>query len=227
MVRTARSGGNASDDASVTDDQWAFVINYYRAKLTKDRAEAGKRIPEALLQNLGRIELERKDEECPEESGCILGPVKPLPKAVGVNGRQLFTYVGTDQKPFSRTSSSGRPWTAYRRWTGTLPYWFVRGGDLRVYQPPTKGFRYMKVVGVFEDPLAAKEYRECPGQGCVDYSMEYPFPLDMVDTMLKMIAQAELTMIKTAIEDESNNAREDTLQKGPPAPPPGAGQGGS
>lgn len=222
-IRTLRSGGNTSDDDGVTDDQWAFIVDYYRAKLVKDRSTAGS-LPQSLVQSLGKVELTKTPDPCLYEGACILRPVKALPKLVTTNkGQELITFVGSRTQPFSRTTFTGSFFTSHRRYADKLPYWYLTNDGIRIYQPPTQAFKYVVIQGVFEDPVEAAEYKDCKEAGCIGLEVEYPMPSDLMDTLVKMVAQAELSFIRQSIEDESNNLREDTIQKGPGSPPPRTG----
>jgi hypothetical protein len=217
-IKNLRKNGRVSDDDSISDRQWAFIINYYRAKLVKQEQQKKKAISGNIVQNLGKVTLIKADKnECCEIGDCILRIENPLPTAIDTDAQPLITYVGllNGSRSFQRTTYERAIWDAHAKYTGKEPKWYQQGNYIYIVNPPTKNLKYINVQGVFEDPTKAITYRTCDceenGETCFEgFDYEYPLAVDKIDTVIKMIAEAELRItLQHGGLDTSNNTSDD------------------
>jgi hypothetical protein len=77
------------------------------------------------------------------------------------------------------------------------------------------GLGYINVRGIFEDPEDVALF-DCDGSDCYDDDMDFPIPMDMLQTITQGIMSGELMLLSGSINDTTN----DTLQdQGRPAAP--------
>ena len=77
------------------------------------------------------------------------------------------------------------------------------------------GLGYINVRGIFEDPEDVALF-DCDGSDCYDDNMDFPIPMDMLQTITQGIMSGELMLLSGSINDTTN----DTLQdQGRPATP--------
>ena len=217
-VADMRKAWRRSDDDSLTDRQLAFIINYYRAKLLEQEANLGRRMNSNVIQNLGKVSLIKADKnECCEIDNCILRIENPLPKALDTNRYDLVTYVGllNGNKSFQRTDVNKVPYDKYATYTSNQPKWYQVSDYIYIVNPPTHLLKYINIKGVFEDPTAAQLYRtcSCPGNDEADcwkgFDYEYPISITMLDTIYKMMFDAEFKFGNILAQDTTNDTKDD------------------
>ena len=215
-LKNLRRAGRVSDDDSISDRQWAFIVNYYRAKLVKQDAQKNRLISGNIVQNLGQVTLITADKnECCEIGDCILRIETPLPAAVDTDQYPLITYVGllNGTKSFQRTTYERAVYDQHAKYTGKQPKWYQLGKYIYIVNPPSKALKYINIQGVFEQPEQAVKYRtcDCPGNNETCYTgfdFEYPLPIDKLDTVYKMIMEAEAKFANILPQDKSNDTND-------------------
>jgi hypothetical protein len=71
---------------------------------------------------------------------------------------------------------------------------------------------HINIQGIFEDPIRAESFRTCDCDNtddCIDedsLDFEYKMPLHYVDTIVKMVAQTELSILTSMPMDISNDS---------------------
>lgn len=215
-IRNLRRAGKVSDDDSISERQWAFIINYYRARLIKQDYQKGRMMSGNIVQNLGQVTLIEADKnECCDINDCVLRIEKPLPRPVDTDQFPLITYVGLldGSRSFQRTTYERAIYDQHAKYTGKQPKWYELGNYIYIINPPSKALQYINIQGVFEDPLEALKYRtcDCPGNGESCYQgedFEYPLGIDKIDTLNKMIMEAEMKFAMILPQDKTNDTND-------------------
>lgn len=209
-----RKAWTRSDNDYVTDRQYAFIINYYRATLLKQFKDKGKYLSGNLVQNLGRVTLIKADqnEEC-SIVNCTLRIQNPLPKAIDTNGTNLITYVGplNGSKSYQRTTYQRAIYDKYAPYTAGESKWFELGNYIYIINPPSNLLKYINIQGIFEDPTEANDYKvACEDDPCfVGFEYEYPMSITLLDTIYKMMADAEMKFAHILPADTKNDSADD------------------
>jgi hypothetical protein len=210
-IKNLIAGGIQSDDENLSNDQVAFIINYYRAKLIRQDASKGRAKMELHIQNLGHVALQQADKnECCGIEDCILRTKLQVPKPLETHGTLNITFVGTTAgKEFTKKSHNTMSWSKAAKYTGCEPFWYYQNGYLYLTNPPTAMLSTINIQGIFEDPKKAQEFRTCDcdnGESCDDsYDFEYPMSLHNVDLLVKMIAETELRILTALGTDTTND----------------------
>ena len=209
-----RRGGIQSNSESLSDRLVAFSIHYYRAKLIKESKDKGKLLTGYLIQNLGKVEVIKADKnECSVISDCIIRTKNPLPKAIDTAGTSLITYEGSldGLDPYQRTTSNRVIFDAHQKYTGDLSKWFDLGNHLYIVNSPNKILKYINIQGIFEDPSAAKSYNTCGSTTECYEGMDYEYPMSstMIDTIYKMMMDAEMKLGMLIPQDIIANGKDD------------------
>lgn len=218
-VKNLPRGGNGDSRSNpYTDRQLAFIINYHRAVLIKQYKDKSKYISQNHTQTLGSVEVIQasKNECC--DIDCDLGDIvyrtkNPIPRVIDTNGWNLITYVGTIDglTNWQRTTYNKLSLDKYSKYTGKRPKWYELNNYLYIANPPSKLLKYINIQGVFEDPLAANNFKECgcDGEDCFKgYEFDYPMNSSDIPIIIKLIASSELAMSGMLPKDEKNDSRD-------------------
>jgi hypothetical protein len=218
-IKNLMAGGLESDDSNVSDTQIAFMIGYYRAKLLKQDQEKGRFNIELYTQNLGKVSLIQSDKDCCE-SVCGLRTEKKIPKPLETHTGLNISYVGlSDGRPFTKIYSSTSFWSRGRKFTSKEPKWYYENGFIYILDPPTLMLDEIYIRGVFEDPYVAEHFKvcECPANNLDCSSVfetmdfEYSLPLHHVDTIVKLVAETELRILRSFPSDVTNDSLDQVL----------------
>lgn len=210
-IKNLISGGIQSDDENLSDDQVAFIVNYYRAKLLRQDISKGKSKSEINTQNLGRVNLIQADKnECCDIDACMLRTEFKIPKPLAVNNDLNLSFVGTlNGIDFSKKQHNTMRWSCSAKYTGNHTFWYYQNGYIYISNPPTTLMKYINIQGVFEDPIEAESFRTCDcdnGLDCVKgLDIEYPMSLHNVDLVVKLMAETELNILMSLPSDISND----------------------
>jgi len=210
-IKNLISGGVQSDDENLSDDQVAFIVNYYRAKLLRQDNAKGKAKNEVNTQNLGRVNLIQADKnECCDIDACILRTEFKVPKPLAMNDDLNLSFVGTlSGIDFTKKTHNAMRWACSAKYTGTETMWYYQNGYIYITNPPTSLMKFINIQGVFEDPIDAEKFRTCDcdnGVNCLNgLDVEYPMSLHNVDLLVKMIAETELRLLMALPTDTTND----------------------
>ena len=212
-IKNLIAGGIQSDDAELSDQQVAFMVNYYRARLFKQDQEKGRLNKDLYTQNLGKVPLVQADRnECCTINSCILRTEQQIPTPIeSYNGVNL-TFVGlVNGRPFNYTGVNTLPWKRAAKYVGKQPGYYYQNGYIYLIDPPTLDIDYINIQGVFEKPEEAVRFRtcDCPGnnENCFeDFDFEYNIPMHYIDTIVKLCVETELRVFKAIPSDTSNNS---------------------
>ena len=92
------SGGIQSDDMNLSDSQLSFIIDYYRAKLFKQKQDRGTFDKQMFTQNLGHIELIESDKNlpCGNTTQCAIRTKFKIPKPMNAKAISFVGLVNGD-----------------------------------------------------------------------------------------------------------------------------------
>lgn len=197
-----KASGVPSDDKDISDSQWVFIINYYRAKLIRQDFERGRTLNESVVQDLGKIQV--KEEE--SSVSCRIYTTPDLPVPLEVYKQNLITYVGPYKlnEPYQKTTRNKIEWEFYGKYTGNLTKWYQK--ENKIYVLNKNRLNVINVQGVFEDPVAVRKFLN-KLDPFDPYNFEYPVSITMLDTIYKLILDSEVRTLLTIPEDTTNDGQ--------------------
>jgi|TARA_R100000030_G_scaffold86824_1_gene70326 hypothetical protein len=209
-------GGRSNNNEHISLDQIKFNIKYYRAMLIRRDFARNGIITRHLEQDLGCLELEKVDASkcCNLPTHCaVYKTIKKIPKTVRFNFRDSITHVSdvTGLGTIPMVENHTVQWLPYDKYVKERMKAYMIEDYLYVYN--ADGLKFINVRGVFEDPSDLALY-DCDGSDCYSDDIDFPIPMDMLQTITQGIMSGELMMLATSVNDTTN----DTLQdKGAPA----------
>lgn len=214
-IKNLMAGGIESDDENLSNEQLAFMVSYYRAKLVKQDQDKGRYNKELYIQNLGRVPIIQADKNECCEGNCILRTKTKIPNPLETYKGLNITFVGSSSgRPFDKQAHNSVFWNKAAKYTGKEPKWYYQNGYLYILNPLTIMMDHINIQGIFEDPTLAQKFRtcDCPDNnqecselfGSLEY--DYPMPLHHVDTVVKMVADTELKLLMSFPTDISNDS---------------------
>ena len=206
-IKNIKSGGKQTDDVVLSDDNYADIINYYRAKLIRQEMDRGQRLDPSTIQVLLDVEVERVqfDRGKPLSGRTVFRTTKIIPKAVETSRSNLVTFIGHNLlgKSFQRSTPYKVQLDIHRAITGLEPKWFEF--DSRIYVVTEDPIKKISIQLVAENPLKVHEFNNT-----VDIfnplDVEYPLSDTLRDSIYKLIADAEYKIM--GIVDTVNDGRE-------------------
>lgn len=222
-IRNLIAGGILSDDENLSKLQVGFMVNYYRAKLLKQDQDKGRLNQTLYTQNLGLVDLIQADKnECCAlgfTTECILRSKFKVPRPLETNQSLNFTFVGLlDGTPFTQVTHNSAYWSFAAKYTGKITKWYYLNGYIYLLNPSSIMLDAINIQGIFEDPLEANRFKscDCPGNNIdcdnafSSFEFDYPLPLHHTDTIVKLVAQSEVALLRAFPTDVSNNGIDNT-----------------
>lgn len=214
-IKNLKAGGIQSDDENISDAQYAFIIDYYRNKLIKQEQEKGKFTKDLYIQNLGKVDIDKYDaHECCEIENCKLRTKIKIPKPLETNTGLSLSFVGLlNGIPFQKYSFNSSLWQQYNRYTSKSPGYYYQNGYIYLINTPNIMLKYINIQGIFENPEKAESFRtcDCSQNNLIcnnSFDFEYPMPTHLVDTLFKMIMDAELRITPNTTDTTNNSLNE-------------------
>ncbi len=183
-IKNLLNKGQSTDDFNLSDRQWSFIVNYYRAKLIKQQLVKGK---------LSDKFKQRTVLTYNASTGAF-----DLPSEVIEDG---ISYVGTHEKQFNKVKFNALPFRKFAKVTSKWPRWYHAPKAIRLENENSRVVKKLRVEAVFEDPKAVEE---CDNPKC-GLDFEYPLPLNYVDLIVKLIAETELRVLTSIPGDVQND----------------------
>lgn len=223
-VKNLKAGGVQSDDAKLSDRQYAFIIDYYRAKLIRQDIDRGKSINPNLIQSLGLVPAVKvQRSEFQEIPGCDIFRTKPvkvgttteiaLPVVLEANYKNIYTYIGAQEQgiSFHRTTFHDLFWAkSGSKYTADLSKWFEHKGKIYVATPDP--LQKIVIEGIFESPYRVLEFLDKIDK-FDPFNFEYPISATMLDSMYKMMIDAEMKFSYILPKDHTNEGQDDQTQQ--------------
>lgn len=202
-----------SDAEELTNRQYKFIIDYYRAMLLRQRLEAKKSIAPVFTPALHKIlirEIEDDDPGCLDMDCSTYKTDLDIPVIIPYSVNSTVVYIGSTDGhlPFQETSFQSLELEAYAKYIKKLPKWFLLGSKIYITNPPDEAPEYITIQAIFEDPLAAAALCEDFDAACLkDYNFEYPMEESMVPAIFKLIRDNEVGMLIKEIDEDDNAQR--------------------
>lgn len=210
---------NISDDSPFTQRHFAFWIHNQRALMARNEINKNRTVDNALIQDLGCLELEVADRAdcCEIKDGCtILRTKLELPKPIDLHHKVAITRVAdidkTD-KPYSFVNYDRAVNSGYGRYTKNEIYafWLNNRIYIKSNNPLNNYLTHINVRGVFENPEDAGKLNTCDG-ACYTQDDDYPLPRYMWMFMKEMIIKGNIGVALNSVGDSENNAKSDNSQ---------------
>ena len=224
-IQSLYSKGVHSDDSRLMQRHIYNKLLTTRAKLISEQAKKKQRVSQWNYQVISCIELIKVPaHECPclPPIGCdILRSKYKLPKPLsGLSNSLIQTVTTIDRsQKLNEISMNAVKSIAGNKFTPKSINYFIEEGYLYV-TTPTK-IEFVRVVGLFEDPIAAKQYEtfckenclDCQ-EDCIDYQEEeFPIDNDMIDTLIEFTVQELVILFSQSAQDETNNSSDDASNR--------------
>ena len=203
--------GRSNNDDTISLDQIKFNIKHYREMfIRRDFARNGL-VTRHLEQDLGCLELIRVDASkcCNLPIDCpVYKTSKVIPRTVRFNFKEAITYTG-DITGLGRIpivepyEVSLLPFDKHTKLNSKA---YMIEDYMYVYNP--RGMKYINVRGIFEDPEELVNY-DCDG-GCYDADSIFPMPADMIASITAGLANGELRLLLSGLNDDENDRKQDT-----------------
>lgn len=218
-VQSLYSKGVASDDSRLSNRHIYNKLLTVRARLISQEAKKKQKISQWNYQSIPCMQLVKvPTSECPclPPTGCeILRSKYKIPKPLsGLSGNliQSVTTIDRSIKINEITLNAIKSLGGNKYSKATLRF-FIENGYLYISTPTN--IEYIKVIGLFEDPIEVKQYenyceecKEC--DSCIDYGEEeFPIDDDMLDTLLELTIQELVILFGQAQQDLTNDSNDD------------------
>lgn len=211
QIRNLKGGGISSDDDKLSNDQYADIITYYRAKLIRQEIDRGMKLDPMVIQSVTNIELERVkfNRGEPLSGKTVFRSIKEIPRAISTKGTNLVTFVGHNMlgQSFQRTTLSKSQFDVCRPFTGLNIKWFEF--DKHIYVITEDSLKHIVVQLVAENPLKVVELN-----GDLDpfdpLDFEYPISIVMLDSIFKLMSDAEFKISGTPTDDVNDGQESPT-----------------
>jgi len=211
-------GGRSSNNEHISTSQIKFNVKYYRAMLIRRDFARNGIITRHLEQDLGCLELIKVDASkcCNLPTECaVYRTVKKVPRTVRFNFSDAITHVGdvSGTGTITIVDSNAVQWLPYDKYTKNKMKAYMIEDYIYIYN--ADGLKFINIRGIFEDPEDVALF-DCDGSDCYNDDMDFPIPMDMLQTITQGIMSGELMMLASSVNDTTN----DTLQdQGRPAAP--------
>jgi hypothetical protein len=199
-IKNLKSGGKTSDDNPMSDMQWMFIIDYYRAQLIRQQQTANQTVSEFIVQ-----EVETPVKLCVFDDNLFESEVI-IPKPIEVHKRDLILHVGSDDEiSYQRLSFSNYLWKKHSKYTSREKFYFIKSGKVIIGN--LSGRKNILVRGVFERPIDIAKTQ-------VGYNIlkpldfEYPISNNLLDSVVKMISDAEMKVLHMLPQDNVNDGQD-------------------
>jgi|GEM_PF-6554510 len=202
-----------SNDYKVSNRQFEFMINTWRARLIKQDIDKKKQLSSNVIQNLGPVPMIRQNitDNPLIPAGDILASVSMIPNPLETNDRDLFTYIGglDRNSPFDFSSRSyASHWSRYNPYTSSRKRSYFRDNRIYVSGCDQLPITSLWVEGVFQDPRDVWKFKNANTgtSNCAIVYEEEPYPMSeyMITILTKAIKENELDL-KLALPNDTKN----------------------
>ncbi|MBV6653228.1 MAG: hypothetical protein KI786_05710 [Mameliella sp.] len=178
----------------------AFSIVDTRALLIRRDLQNGTRVSEHIIQHIPIMEVVKAnliEEDCYDlPLNCVYYRTKEkIPEPIKAKGFDGFTYVGTidGKTPFSPKREALLGLKTGSRWSCAVENensYFYRNGYIFITGPSK---RYIRISGVYEDPIAVMELLKC-GEDipCDPFERKFPVSRDLSARIRQALISTEL-----------------------------------
>ena len=196
-IKSLVEGGYSTKDSNLSLRQIKAWINYHRLNILESYTSNGKNIPQSVTQNLGSF-------VAPEEGQFIT-----LPQIATFGDTKAITSVTNIDNTivFGRTSQDKIVYQEQSRFTSAMPKFYLEEGNKLYFHGSASG-EEIKIIAVLEDPRTASTWTNDDNY--------YPLPSQLVNPLIKMVAEVELQLTMGFPGDIMNNELEADRETGQP-----------
>jgi hypothetical protein len=205
-------GSLGSDAEELTNRQYKFIIDYYRAKLLRQRLKAKELVSPVFAPAIHKIQLKEIEDSDPGMAleANVYKTVKDIPTIIPHSKEATLLYLGSTDGflPFQETSFQVLDLEQHTKYIRKQPKWFLLGTTIYVTNPPDEAPEYITIQGIFEDPLAAAALSDSfDPTTLINFNVDYAISGDMVDTIIKLIRDNELQGLLKELDEDDNSQR--------------------
>lgn len=200
-------------------------IQATRAKLIKQRLDAHMRIPDGhWVQDLGAVELASVDSSAHttiNSNKYILKSVRDIPWTIHSKGEPGgFTRIAPAdnlETNFKLVSYETALYSGNGKFNASQVYAALDGQKLCLFSKDRlhKQLKWMRVKGIFENPIEAYEFKN--GVDSYDWDMEFPISDSIVNDMKNIIVQENFQLIMVPMDDKKVNSIDNVANPVPEA----------
>lgn len=211
---------NINDVNDITSrDYLVDIINGQRSLFIRNEYNKRNRtIDPDIVQTLGCVDLEKVDATtCCDLSipiDCeVLRTTQDIPKTIEFHNSKGITRIGGVEmltKAFNLVDMARLPYVGNGRANQNAVFAFLYNSRIYLYSraPRFVMLKYINVMGVFEDPTEAAQFKDCDALPCWSPDSEYPIKDWMWEYIEDTLVQKLLN--KQGIPtDESPNTKDD------------------
>lgn len=220
-IQSLYSKGVQSDDSRLSSRHIYNKLITVRARLVSQEAKKKQKTSRWNYQAIECIELiEVPEHNCPciPIPGCtILRSKYKLPKPLqGLDSNLIESVTTIDrQTKINELNLSSFKYQKGNKYTKASLSYFIDDEYLYIATPTP--IRMVRLVGLFDDPIKAKEFegycksdcKDCE-KDCIDYTeVEFPIDADMIDTLIELSIKELVEIFSKGVQDTNNNSSED------------------
>jgi len=212
-IKDMIGGGIASDDQKPTEDHILYMLNYYRAKLIRQKYDRISTNIEGLSQVLGKdgkVNTEKLNSKNDIQlSGFARRTETKIPKPISLTVGLAIGYVGSvdGRIEYQRETRLSANYSKYIHFGGQFGKWYELDGYIYIKTPKSVSSSAIGILGIFENPVEVMEFNGIDVDD-VEYNVEYPIHSDMLDTIFKMLLSSEIQTKFTLPKDDKNDSRD-------------------
>lgn len=218
-IQSLYSKGVHSDDSRLSSRHIYNKLLTVRAKVLTQEANKKQRLSEWNYQTIPCVEMIKvpaHDCPCIPPFGCkILRSKHKLPEPLTSKFGNLIQSVVTIDRAQKIDAVNLNSFNAQKgnKYTSKKMQYFIQDGYL--YISTSKNLKVVMVVALFEDPLAAEEFKGFCDTDCEDCTTctdpmldDFPMDTDLIETLIELSTNELLGMFGQGLEDLSNNAKD-------------------
>ena len=185
-IKNLAEGGYSTDDNKLSTRQIKAWVNYHRMNILESYTGNGKLIPSGSKQKLGNFTVPDEGAALTLPRVASFGNTKAITSVTSVDGNMMFARTTQDKITYQEES----------RFTSGISKFFIEAGN-KMYFYGSGGGELVKIIGVLEDPTQASTWSTDDD--------EYPLPSQLVNPLIKMVAEVELNVTLKTPGDLINN----------------------
>lgn len=207
-IKNLKEGGLHSDDVELSDDQYLFIANYYRAKIIRQQFSKNDYNLNGLSQNIPKVKLTTTTTATDSipANGCL---TEVIPSMLQLPNGLAVIIVGNITTPFQYIHQARAYHIEHARHTSEGGYFFPFGGDRLCLMGDSRlnKIKTVPLVAVFENPIAVYEF--VSGVALDNYDVNYPISNTYLDIMFKMMIESEIKLTTILPDLNTNDTKDD------------------
>lgn len=188
-IKNLAEGGYTTDDNKLSTRQIKAWVNYHRLNILESYTNNGKNIPQGATQNIGIFTVPDEGDYLTLPKIASYGDTRGITSITSIDGNMIFARTTQDKISYQEQS----------RFTSSMPKFFLEEG-VNLYFYGSGGGEQVKIVGVLEDPTSASSWTGDDDQ--------YPLPSQLVNPLIKMVAEVEMNLTVRTPGDVINDELE-------------------